>query len=77
MKLVIKIILVSIVSTFAFIGAIGASNPWPAFVVGFGAWFLLIWPLTPSQDRYQGKRERQKALDDLMRDWERMRRKQF
>lgn len=74
MKLAIKIILASIVCTFAFIGAMGAANPWPAFAVGFGVWFLLIWSLMPSQEGYQGKRKRQKALEDLMRDWERMRR---
>jgi len=32
MKPALKIILASIVSTFAFIGAMGASNPWPAYV---------------------------------------------
>ena len=76
MKLALKIILTSIVSTFAFIGAMGASNPWPAFAVGFGAWILLIWSLTPSEGRSPGRREREKAVEDLMREWEKSRRHQ-
>ncbi len=74
MKLPIKIILASIVSTLAFIGAMGAANPWPALAVAFGAWFLLIWSLTPSEGTTAGKREREKAVEDLMRDWENNRR---
>src|SRR5690606_5256246 len=77
MKLVIKIILASIVSTFAFIGAMGAANPWPAFAVAFGSWFLLIWSLTPSGGIKQDRREREQAMEDLMRDWERTRRNRF
>ena len=77
MKLVIKIILASIVSTFAFIGAMGAANPWPAFAVGFGSWLLLIWSLTPSGGIKQDRREREQAMEDLMREWERTRRNRY
>ena len=77
MKLVLKIILVSIVSTFAFIGAISAANPWPAFAVGFVSWLLLIWSLTPSGGIKQDRREREQAMEDLMRDWEKTRRNRY
>mgnify|MGYP006209542827 CR=1 FL=1 len=77
MKLAIKIILASIVSTFAFIGAMGAANPWLAFAVAFGSWFLLIWSLTPSGGIKQDKREREQAMEDLMREWERTRRNRY
>ena len=77
MKLVIKIILASIVSTFAFIGAMGAASPWPAFAVAFGSWFLLIWSLTPSGGIRKDKREREQAMEDLMREWERTRRNRY
>lgn len=77
MKLAIKIVLVSIVSTFAFISAMGAANPWPAFAVAFGAWFLLIRSQTPSEGITTEKREREKAMEDLMRDWEISRRNRY
>lgn len=77
MKLVIKIILASIVSTFAFIGAMGATNPWPAFAVAFGSWFLLIWSLTPLGGANRDKKERERAMEDLMREWERTRRNRY
>ncbi len=77
MKLAIKIILASIVSTLAFIGAMGAANPWPAFAIAFGSWLLLIWSLTPSGGIKQDRREREQAMEDLMREWERTRRNRY
>jgi|GEM_PF-830151 len=77
MKLVPKIVLASAISTFALIGAMGAANPWPVFAVAFGSWFLLIWSLTSSGGIMQDKREREQAMEDLMRDWERTRRNRY
>src|SRR5690606_1393543 len=73
----LKIIPASIVSTFAFIGAMGAANPCPAFAVAFGSWFLLIWSLTPSGGTKQDRREREQAMEDLMGDWEGARRNRY
>lgn len=46
MKGFVIFILTCFIGSGALLGATNMSNPWPAFVVGFGAWILFIAWLT-------------------------------
>lgn len=75
MKFVVKLFLTSIIGTLAFIGAMGAANPLPAFTVGFGVWILFIWSLSADTAKRHEKLERKELIEELMCDWERSRRR--
>jgi len=54
-----KLLLVSIISSFALIGSSGAANPWPGFIIAWTVWGLFIWSIIPKKSK-KGRREAEK-----------------
>ena len=61
-----KLLLVSIISTFALIGSLGASNPWPGFIIAWTAWGLFIWSILP-QRKSRREAEKERLIADILK----------
>lgn len=55
-------IITCIVATFAFLGALSMTNPYPAFAVGFGAWILFFWVVAAREKNRQRRKQRERLL---------------
>jgi len=70
MSLIGKILLVSIISTVALYGSLGASNPWPGFIVAWSAWGLFIWSIMRRGESRKQRRidkEKERLIADILR----------
>lgn len=68
MTFVGKLLLVSIISSFALIGSLGASNPWPGFIIAWTARGFFIWSIIPKKSR-KGRREveKERLIADILK----------
>ncbi len=67
MKTVLQLILTSILSTGAFMGALTMKNPFPCFLIAFGAWAIFIWGCARRSRKATQKRYRERLFEDYMR----------
>lgn len=68
MTVVGKLLLVSIISSFALIGSLGTSNPWPGFIVAWTVWGLFIWSIIPKKSRKDRRDvEKERLIADILK----------
>lgn len=66
-----KFLVTVVVSFFAMIGALGSENPWPAFLVAFGAWAIYLGPVffrksNPSKINNKKLRKKEREVFELI-----------
>lgn len=67
MWFVIKLILVSFVSTFAMFGALGSDNEWPGLIVSGATWMLFVWSCMGKEEKISRK-ETERQIDEMLKD---------
>lgn len=72
MKTSTKLILTGLISTLAFIVSVGATNPWPAFAVAFGAWCLFAWSFKSDSKKRKQEREKEELIDEFLKNFDRI-----
>lgn len=70
MWFVIKLIIVSFISTVALFGALGSENDLPGLRVSGIVWFLFVWSCMPKGERTK-EREKERQIDEMLRDIDR------
>lgn len=67
MWFVIKLIIVSFVSTFALFGTFGSDNEWPGLIVAGTAWMLFVWSCMPKGEKERQINEIVRRVDERLR----------
>ena len=70
MWFVIKLIIVSFISTFALFGALGSDNEWPGLIVSGTAWMLFVWSCMGKGEKDR-EREKERQIDEMLREIDR------
>lgn len=70
MWFVIKLIIVSFISTVALFGALDSENDLPGLIVSGIVWFLFVWSCMPTGERRK-EREKERQIDEMLRDIDR------
>jgi len=70
MWFVIKLIIVSFISTFALFGTFGSDNEWPGLIVSGTAWMLFVWSCMGKGEK-SSRKETERQIDEMLRDIDR------
>lgn len=70
MWFVIKLIIVSFISTFALFGALGSENDLPGLIISGVVWFLFVWSCMPKGERRR-EREKEQQIKEMLREIDR------
>ena len=66
MKTFIYLCITSVIGTGAFLTALNMSNPYPAFIVGFGIWGLFIWGVIKRSEEARKRKHRERMFDEWL-----------
>ena len=67
MWFVIKLVIVSFISTFALFGTFGSDNEWPGLIVSGTVWMLFVWSCMGSGEK-SSRKETERQIDEMLRD---------
>lgn len=70
MWFVIKLIIVSFISTFALFGTFGSDNEWPGLIVSGTAWMLFVWSCMGKGEK-SSEKEKERRIDEMLREIDR------
>lgn len=70
MWFVIKLIIVSFISTFALFGTFGSENEWPGLIVSGLAWMLFVWSCMGKGEK-SSRKEKERQIDEMLREIDR------
>ena len=70
MWFVIKLIIVSFISTFALFGALGSDNEWPGLIVSGTVWTLFVWSCMGKGEK-SSEKEKERRINEMLREIDR------
>jgi len=70
MWFVIKLIIVSFISTFALFGALGSDNEWPGLIVSSIVWMLFVWSCMGKGEK-SSEKEKERRINEMLREIDR------
>jgi hypothetical protein len=70
MWFVIKLIVVSFISTFALFGALGSDNEWPGLIVSGTVWTLFVWSCMGKGEK-SSEKEKERRINEMLREIDR------
>lgn len=70
MWFVIKLIIVSFISTFALFGALGSDNEWPGLIVSGTVWTLFVWSCMGKGGK-SSEKEKERRINEMLREIDR------
>lgn len=70
MWFIIKLIIVSFISTFALFGALGSDNEWPGLIVSGTVWTLFVWSCMGNGEK-SSEKEKERRINEMLREIDR------